>query len=141
MRKTWVVVADRSRARIFCVETPKGPLVELVDLVHPEARAHERDLTSDRPGRSSDHHVLSPPHSARDLQAYGFAREIAEKLENGRVSAQFEQLLIVAAPDLLGLLRKTMNANVAKTVVLEIDKNVTQHDAADIRKLLPKFIQ
>jgi protein required for attachment to host cells len=141
VRKTWIVVADRSRARIFSVETPKGPLIELADLVHPEARAHERDLTSDRPGRSRDQHVLSPPHSARDQQAQGFAREIADELEDGRHNARFEQLLVVAAPDILGMLRKTMSTSVAKTVTLEIDKNMTQHDPADIRKLLPTFIR
>ena len=75
MRKTWVVVADRSRARLFSVATPKGPLEELEDLVHPEARSHERDLTSDRPGRSNDQHVLGAENSARDQQAHEFARE------------------------------------------------------------------
>jgi len=140
VQKTWVVVADRSRARIFSVATPRGPLNELEDLVHPEARAHERDLTSDRPGRSSDQHVLGTPHSARDQQAHEFAREIAERLEHGRVGAQFERLVVVAAPDLLGMLRKTMNSHVTKMVVREMDKNVTQQSAADIRKRLPKYL-
>ncbi len=140
MRKTWVVVADRSRARIFTVTTPKGPLTEFEDLVHPEARAHGRDLTSDRPGRASDQHVLGPAHSAREQQALEFAREIAERLEAGRVNTQFEQLFIVAAPDLLGLLRKSMNGNIEKLIAHAIDKNVTQQSATDIRKLLPKFI-
>lgn len=140
MLKTWVVVGDRSRARIFSIATPKGPLNEIEDLVHPEARAHERDLTTDRLGSSGHHNALGTEHGARDHQALEFAREIAGRLEQGRVSGQFQRLLIVAAPDLLGLLRKTMNANVAKTIVQEIDKNVTQQSAADIRKLLPKFL-
>ncbi len=139
MRKTWVVVADRSRARIFTAATPSSPLIEFEDLVHPEARAHERDLTSDRLGRSQ-HNVMGSAHGARDQQAYEFAREIADRLEHGRVGAEFEKLLIVAAPDLLGLLRKAMNPNVAKTIVHELDKNVTQQSPADIRKLLPKFL-
>lgn len=140
MRKTWVVVADRSRARLFSVATPKGPLEELEDLVHPEARSHEGDLTSDRPGRSNDQHVLGAENSARDQQAHEFAREIVVRLESGRVEHQMEQLIVVAAPDVLGMLRKTMSGSLAKLVVLEIDKNVTQRKPADIRKLLPKFI-
>jgi protein required for attachment to host cells len=140
VRKTWVVVADRSRARLFSVATPKGPLEELEDLVHPEARSHEGDLTSDRPGRSNDQHVLGAENSARDQQAHEFAREIVVRLESGRVEHQMEQLIVVAAPDVLGMLRKTMSGSLAKLVVLEIDKNVTQRKPADIRKLLPKFI-
>jgi protein required for attachment to host cells len=140
VRKTWVVVADRSRARIFTIETPRGPLHEVEDLVHPEARAHERDLTSDRPGRSTDRHSLGNANAARDQQAAEFAREIAGRLENGRTHAQFERLVLVAAPDLLGLLRKTINGNLSKLIVRTIDKNLTQQAAPEIRKLLPEFL-
>lgn len=140
MRKTWVVVADRSRARIFTVETPRGPLREVEDLVHPEARAHERDLTSDRPGRSTDRHALGNANSSRDQQAVEFAREIAARLESGRVHGDVERLVLVAAPDLLGLLRKALNANVTKLIVRTIDKNLTQQGAPEIRKLLPEFL-
>ena len=140
MRKTWVLVADRSRARLFSIAKPKGSLAELEDLVHPEARAHERDLTSDRPGRSPDHNALGTAHSARDEQAHEFAREITQRLERGRVHGEFERLVVVAAPDLLGMLRKTMNTNLSKLVSLEIDKNVTQQTPADIRKLLPEYL-
>ncbi len=140
MRKTWVVVADRSRARIFSIAKPNGPLMELEDLVHPEARAHERDLTTDRPGRSPDHNALGNAHSARDEQAQEFVREISQRLEKGRVHGELERLLVIAAPDVLGMLRKTMNGNLAKLVTLEIDKNVTQQSPADIRRLLPEYV-
>jgi protein required for attachment to host cells len=140
VHKTWVVVADRSRARIFSVATPRGPLQELEDLVHPEARAHERDLTSDRPGRSTDRHSLGNANAARDQQATEFAREIADRLETGRIHAQFERVVLVAAPDLLGLLRKALNGNLSKLIVRTIDKNLTQQGAPEIRKLLPEFL-
>jgi protein required for attachment to host cells len=140
VRKTWVVVADRSRARIFSVDSPRGPLHEIEDLVHPESRAHERDLTSDRPGRASDQHVLNAAHSARDQQANEFAREIVDCLEGGRINGGFERLVLVAAPDLLGLLRKALNGQLSKLVSRTIDKNLTQQDAREIRRLLPTFL-
>ncbi len=140
MQKTWVVVADRSRARIFSIATPRAPLTEIEDLVHPEARAHDRDLTSDRPGRTSDNHVLGNAHAARDQQAQEFAREIASRLEAGRNTTQFERLILVAGPDVLGLLRKAMNGHLAKLVVREVEKNLTQQRADEIRKLLPTYL-
>jgi protein required for attachment to host cells len=140
VRKTWVVVADRSRARIFSIATPRGPLQELEGLVHPETRAHERDLTSDRPGRSTDRHSLGNTNAARDQQATEFAREIADRLESGRIHAQFERVVLVAAPDLLGLLRKAFNGHLSKLIVRTIDKNLTQQGAPEIRKLLPEFL-
>ncbi len=140
MQKTWVLVADRSRARIFSTQTPKGALREIEDLVHPEARAHERDLTSDRPGRSSDRHALGNTNSARDQQATAFAREISLRLEAARTHGNLERLVLICAPDLLGLLRKALSAPLEKLVIMTIDKNLTQQDAAVIRKLLPEFL-
>ena len=140
MQKTWVLVADRSRARIFAIQTPKGELHELEDLVHPEARAHERDLTSDRPGRSSDRHALGTTNSARDQQAAAFAREIALRLDEARTQGSLERLVLVCAPDLLGLLRKALSAPLGKLVIRTVDKNLAQQDAVAIRKLLPTFL-
>ena len=54
MWKTWVVVAESSRAKIYGMKNLRTPLVELDDLIHPEGRLHARDLTSSRPGRAYD---------------------------------------------------------------------------------------
>jgi protein required for attachment to host cells len=53
MATKWVVVAESSRARIFAFLQAGLAMEELEGLTHPASRAHERDLISDRPGRSS----------------------------------------------------------------------------------------
>jgi protein required for attachment to host cells len=141
MQKTWVVVADRVRGRIFSASTPKGPLTELEDLVHPEARAHERDLTTDRPGRGpGSHRAMGTDYKRSEHEASGFAREIAARLETGRNNADFAKLVLVAAPDFLGLLRKSLNPHVEKLVAREITKNLTHLPPEDIRAHLPEYL-
>jgi len=54
MSRFWVVVADQSKARIFTVADPRGALLTVGELEHPEARDREQALTSDRPGLSFD---------------------------------------------------------------------------------------
>ena len=54
MKRRWVLVADKSKARIFTVEDPRGALLDETVLEHPEARYREQTLTSDRQGRSFD---------------------------------------------------------------------------------------
>jgi len=51
--KTWIVVADGARARIFSPDRKLGKLVPAgpSDLVAPASRQRTRDLKSDRPGR------------------------------------------------------------------------------------------
>ena len=56
MKRTWVLVADSCRARIFSADKSNGPISEIETLAHPEARLHERDITSDVPGHSFSSH-------------------------------------------------------------------------------------
>jgi protein required for attachment to host cells len=145
MRKTWVLVADSARARFFTTDTPKGPLTEFEDLVHPEARAHARDLTSDRPGRAVDRggqgrHPMGSINAAKEHEAEEFARAIASRLEAGRKAGQFEQVVLVAPPDFLGLLRKAISHSTAKLISCEITKSVARRTPDAIRSLLPIYL-
>jgi len=38
MSKHWIVVADQSKARIFTVDDPRGELIKVDELEHPQAR-------------------------------------------------------------------------------------------------------
>jgi len=141
MKKIWVVVADRARGRIFSATSPKSPLTEIEDLVHPEARAHERDLTTDRPGRGpGSHRAMGTANKAHEHEATNFARELAARIDVGRVNTDFTKLVLVAAPDFLGLLRKSLNPHVEKLVAREVTKNLTQLTPADIRAHLPEYL-
>ena len=144
MRKTWVIVADNSRARIFTAETPSSPLIEVDSIVHPEARMHDRDITSDLPGRGSGsggaRHSYVTETDAKDHENAGFARRIAGFLDDARKSDKFRQLIIVAAPSLLGKLRGGLNDQTKKLVSLELDKNLSALSPVEIRKHMPEFL-
>ena len=144
MRKTWVVVADNSRARIFTAETPSSQLIEVDSIVHPEARMHDRDITSDLPGRGSGsggaRHSYETETDAKDHENAGFAKRIAGFLDDARKCEKFRQLIIVAAPALLGNLRSGLNDQTRKMVSLELDKNLSQLSPVDIRKHMPEFL-
>ena len=140
---TWVVVADSSRARIFKAETALGPLQELATLAHPEGRLHAHELTSDLPGRAFDssgqggRHAMEQNLDPKENEALKFARQIAGYLENGQNENQFARLVLVAAPKFLGHLRQSLSDRVVALVSQEIDKNLVQQSAEDIRRHLP----
>jgi len=50
----WVLAADASRAKIWAASTPSSSLELVHEIESPEGRMHERDLTSDLPGRAFD---------------------------------------------------------------------------------------
>jgi len=141
MCATCVVVAESSRARVFEMINPRTPMKELKDMVHPQSRVHEQKLTSDRPGRTFDrygqgHHSMEQQVGAREQEVQVFAAQLAEFLQAQCGKNAFDDIVIIAAPDFLGQLRKKLDPGTRKRVTREIDKNIVQHDEADIRKHL-----
>ena len=145
MKKTWILAADNSHARIFTATTPSSPLQEIETLAHPESRLHEQKLTSDLPGRAGGKagaagHAYQGESGPKQYEAEAFARDVANHLRHALDSGQYEQLLMVASPSFLGALRGQLSERVRKTVCFESDKNVTLNSPEDIRARLPEFL-
>lgn len=141
MCATCVVVAESSRARIFEMVNPRTPMKELLDMVHPQSRIHEQKLTSDRPGRTFDrhgqgHHAMEQEVGVKKQESLVFAAQLAEYLQSECAKDVFEDVIIIAAPEFLGELRKKLGPGTTGRVVKEINKNIVQQDEAEIRKQL-----
>jgi protein required for attachment to host cells len=144
MKLTWILVADTTRARIFTAETPSSPLEEIEDLSHSKSRLHDREITSDLPGRvksfGAGRHALEQPTDPKKYEAEVFADTIAKYLEEAHNAHRFEQLIIVAGPTFLGLLRSNLPEQIKRLVRFELDKEITTLSAADIRQHLPQYL-
>ena len=82
MSRTWILVAESSRAKLYEADGNLAPLSELEDLVHPAGRMHEGDLVSDRAGNDGGsigqgRHVIDDKTSAREQEKLEFARQLA----------------------------------------------------------------
>lgn len=138
---TWVVVCDRTRARIFNSVWPhEDPWDEVGDLVHPESRLHERDTISDGPGSFAEaaggRHAGEAQTDFRHRTAQEFARQIVDHLEQHRLRDGFGELVIVAPAMFLGVVRKTCPPPLAKLVRCEIDKEYVQLHPRELQQRL-----
>lgn len=144
MKLSWIVVADSTRARIFTADTASSPLEEIEDLCHAEGRLHDREITSDLPGKikSADGggHAFEQPTDPKKHEADAFAHRVAHYLEDAHKAKRFEQLLIIAAPAFLGLLRNHLSEQLKQGVRFELDKDITTLSPADIRQHLPEYL-
>jgi len=144
MKLTWILVADSTRARIFTADTPASPLEEIEDFSHVEGRLHDREMTSDLPGKTKSAgaggHTFEQPTDPKKHEAEAFAHRVTQYLEDAHNANRFEQLLIVASPAFLGLLRNHLPEQIKKLVCFELDKDITMQSAADIRQHLPQFL-
>ena len=136
MDTLWILAADSARGRMFSTSDARM-ISEIADYAHPESRQHDRDLTSDQPGRSFDsagegRHAMEPPLRAHKHEADQFAAQLAQALEKGRTENRFQRLVLIAPPEFLGRIRNQLSKPTAQTVVAEIDKNLVHLDGAEL---------
>jgi protein required for attachment to host cells len=138
MKPTWLLVANRSRARLFEVPRDGDDPVEIADFAHPAGRAHERDLITEGTGRFYGKGEQQQGHSAVQnvevsrAEAERFAEELRDYLEQARTHERFDKLWIMAGPQFLGVLRDKLTKGVEKEVEFDVDKDVTTEAPRDI---------
>ncbi len=130
-KTTWVLIADSSRARILGTKGPLDDLAPVEDQVFRNAHPRLRDILSDRPGRTFDsagagRHAMAYSSDARREDERAFATRLSAVLEDALRRNAFDQLVVVAAPRMLGDLRKEIPADVRKLVKAEVAKDLTQ---------------
>ena len=143
MAKNWVMVADSASARIFSISGPRSSLEPVEALDHPEGRLAAQEINADRPGRSfasagKSRHAMEKEVDPKKQAAIAFAREIAERLASARVQGELERLILVAAPEFLGLLREHLDSETKRRVENEFALNLAGMAPEEIRAHLPE---
>lgn len=143
MDKTWVLVADGGRARLFeLADFSDEDMVEVKAWANPEGRMAGRDLQANRPGRTHDiagshRHAMEPEVTPREKSNERFAHDLTDELERGRVEHRYDRLVLVAPPSFLGTLNGKLGKQVSERVAMRIDKDLTVLSPGEIRDHLP----
>ena len=145
MRSTMIVVADTTIARFFTADSADSPLHEIETMVHPESRLHDREITSDLPGKGkggnkSGGHAYQGETDPKKHEVTLFAKQVAIYLDDARKANKMASLLVVATPGFLGEMRMHLSSDTSKKIVFELDKRFTHCSPADIRNQLPKYL-
>jgi protein required for attachment to host cells len=117
--RTWIVVADSARARIFFSERREQDWELVESLEHPGGRAHTPELVSEMP-------AMERGELPKEREARVFARQLAQRMERAFHAHEFQRLVLVAPPELMGLLRRSLPAPVAAAITHEITKDFSQ---------------
>jgi protein required for attachment to host cells len=142
MSTTWIVAADASRARILQV-ADREHLVEVEDFMNPEGRLHNREINTDAMGRFAGPdrpggHSSGDEDNTVDHYNELFAKRVAEYLDKARTEHRYDQLVLVAAPKVLGMMRKELGKEVEKLVAEELPKNLSWFNAREIERYFEK---
>ena len=129
MKKTWILVANQAEAQIYSSDRLPGDLLLVDVLENKEGTSHARDLVSDAPGRAFDstgsgRHAMEPNTGVKEEQRRRFVKEMVERLQTTQSKGGFDKLVLLAAPAVLGVIRKTLPADLTRIVIKEIPKDV-----------------
>ena len=141
----WIAVADGARARFFR-SNPGGTRIEPaleVELVADKRPA--REMVTDRPGRTKDRmahgrHAMEPSTDPHVQAQINFAHDIAGVLDEHRKKGDFDELIIVAPPKMLGYLRDVMPEPLRRMVRREEAKDLTRLSPAELPKRLAALV-
>lgn len=108
-------------------------------MLHPASRLRERNIGSDRQGRTFDsrgqgRHAKEGDVSIKKQEAINFSKEIAGHLDSECNKNQFEKLILIAPPEFLGLLRKDLANTTKQRITREIGKDLTRRNETHIRQ-------
>jgi protein required for attachment to host cells len=126
-KTVWVVAADASRARVLQLAS-HNKLAEVASLDNPAGRMQDRELTTDAQprfrgsaGPASDRQETSAVEHATER----FVKAIGEYLEKARTDHRYDELVVIAPPQILGALRKEYGKEVGKLVKDELPKDLS----------------
>jgi len=141
MSVTWVLVANASAACLYINEGPRKGLRKIRDFSHARSRAKLAELITDQPGAGRSAGLprrasYQPANDPKQLEADRFAGELNEALETGRKQREYQRLILVAAPQFMGRLKRRFGAPLQRLVTDSFEKDYTKSDPRNLTRKL-----
>jgi protein required for attachment to host cells len=143
--RTWVLIADAARARVFEARGKGTGLSVVPDMSLDAEIAPSRALGTDRPGRSfesvgSARHAMESPSDPNREQKRQFARRIAHVIEERQAAKSFDRLVLVAPAVTMGDLRAALSDKVKATVAAELVADLTNTPVKELPAHLSDYV-
>lgn len=142
MSKTWLLVADAAKARLFEIPKRGGNLTEIACYTNPNGRSPGQHPEHGRQGRThesanSARHAIEPHTSLEEKHAMQFADLLRDAIWHGRTEKQFDRLVLMAPPRFLGVLRDRLDEQSLKCVTAEVGNDLLALSPTELRAYLP----
>lgn len=141
---TWVLIANSEKALFLRndldAQTPDLNVIRKDEQDNPS----DAEQSANRPGRKPDTGInqLSAMDDTdwHELAKERFASDLADRLYEYAHKGAFDRIVLVAAPNVLGALRKELHKEVQERVVAELDKDLTNHPLDQVEDMLKEAL-
>ena len=149
MTTVWILVTNASEGRIFV--SPKAKLFNgeaslalIGEYENPDSRKKSGDIASDKlghfRGKNEGHGDFVEATSPQEYKAIQFAKQLADVLDDGRISNAYQELILVASPHFQGLLTKEINHQIDSMIIQNIKKDYTKDTEKQLMEHLSTFL-
>ena len=125
--KTWIVVADEGRARVFQAPGLTLDLEEVDDFVNV---AHSATTLTEKQA------VEFSGSERKEKERDKFAIQVAEYLEQARLHQRFGRLRLIAESKFLGMILSSLSAQTRELVFEKVSKDYSALSIKEIQKHL-----
>ena len=144
----WYVVSNRTETNIY-VEGEDRKLHFVNQILNLEGSLKEKSFDSDRPGTGVSsagggtiHHSLNRTFIHKEESAIKFGRRIAQTIQRSLNDQDFDELILVAEPHFMGILKEALGPEVLKKVKAEVKKEFPSSLTTDeLRRVILKTIR
>jgi len=146
MNNVWVLVCDAGRGRVFAVSADE-PWRLVESFRNDDARTKAADLVTDREGRGSSvggsahHNALAPSTSLKEQTERRFVHELVGFLERETLAHRFHRWVLVAPPQMLGLVKAAVSGDLAKRLMTTVDKDFSELETNDLARRLHEAVR
>ena len=141
---TLVVVSDSEKALFLVNETDDEDPNLVVIRKDEEPNPPDRAQKTDAPGQSQESAAPGvrsyQETDFHELQKDRFAGDLADRLYKMAHAGRYEHLVLVASPQVLGVVRDAMHKEVAAKLVATIDKTLTNHPLPEIERIVTETL-
>jgi protein required for attachment to host cells len=144
--RTWIVIADGANARVLESVGRGGTFKPVVGLSFDSHAPASRDIVSERPGRTYNstgrlRHAIEPRVDAHERHEAEFLKSVADRLDAALRQKTYDDLILIAPPRALGILRKQLSSQARRRLRGELDSDLIKRTDAEIVKLVTeKFL-
>ena len=81
-------------------------------------------------------HAIEPHTDPKEVEQQHFAHEVVSFIDHAFKQNEFEDLILIAPPKMLGVLNNDLDDQLLKRVVKKIDKNITEMKINELEEYL-----
>jgi protein required for attachment to host cells len=142
----WILVAHESGARIF-KRTSRLKTLELIEAIdHPVGRLKNSEIYQDRSGSDEEWGPSAQKHGfQKQLQpveknALDFAKHLVGIVDHAYSLNRFAGFVIVAGPQMLGLIRSKLTTQLLHCLVGSVNQNLGNIETREVPKHVDSFL-